>query len=79
MLAATWLPACPLWTARVSAQISLRIEMNAGMFFQLFDEREIAREVGFLEDMLEIAARLMGMDQESEMETLGHGDSFFSP
>jgi hypothetical protein len=57
----------------------VKAEMNAGMFFQLFDEREIASEVGFLEDMLEIAARLMGMDQESEMETLGHGDSFFSP
>jgi hypothetical protein len=57
----------------------VKTEMNAGMFFQLFDEGEIASEVGFLEDMLEIAARLMGMDQESEMETLGHGDSFFSP
>jgi hypothetical protein len=28
--------------------------------------------------MLEIAAGLMGMNEQSEMETLGHGDSFFS-
>src|SRR6266850_4316318 len=53
--------------------------MDAGMFFELFDEREIASVVGFLEDMLEIAARLMSMNQQGEMETLGHGDSFFLP
>jgi hypothetical protein len=29
--------------------------------------------------MLEIAAGLMGMNEQSEMETLGHGDSFFLP
>jgi len=57
----------------------VKTEMNAGMFFELFHEREIASVVGFLEDMLEIAARLMSMNQQGKMETLGHGDSFFLP
>ena len=29
--------------------------------------------------MLEIAAGLMGVNEQSKMETLGHGDSFFLP
>jgi len=57
----------------------VKAELNTGMFFELFDERKIACVVGFLEDMFEIAAGLMGMDQQGEMETLGHGDSFFLP
>ena len=53
-------------------------EMDAGMFFELFDERKIGSVVGFLEHVLEIAAGLMGVNEQSEMKNLGHGDSFFS-
>lgn len=52
--------------------------MNAGMLFELFDEREIRSFVGSFEDMLEIAAGLMCVDEQSEMEILGHRDRFFS-
>jgi len=55
----------------------VKAEMNAGMFFEFFDEREIGSVVGFLEDMLEIAAGLMGVNEQSQMEILRHGDSFF--
>jgi hypothetical protein len=34
--------------------------------------------VGLLEDVLEIAAGLMGVNEQREMEILRHGDSFFS-
>jgi hypothetical protein len=51
--------------------------MNTGMFFEFFDEWEIRGVIGFLEDVLEIAAGLMRMNEQSEMETPGHRDSFF--
>jgi len=51
----------------------VKAEMNAGMFFQLFNEREIGSAVGFLEDMLEVAAGLMGVNEQSEMKFCGMG------
>ncbi len=51
-------------------------EMHAGMFFELFDEREITSLIRSFQDVLEIAARLMGVNEQSEMEILRHGDSF---
>ena len=56
----------------------VQAEMNARMFFQLLDEREIRSVVGFFQDMLEIAAGLVGVNEQGEMEILGHGDRFFS-
>jgi hypothetical protein len=52
--------------------------MNAGMLFEMFDERKIGSVVGLFEDMLEIAAGLVRVNEKSEMEFLRHGDSFFS-
>ena len=56
----------------------MKAKMNARMFFELFNERKIGSVVGFLEHVLEIAAGLMGVNEQSEMKNLGHGDSFFS-
>jgi len=56
----------------------VKAEMNAGMSFKLFDEREIGSVVGLLEDVLEIAAGLMGVNEQREMEILRHENSFFS-
>jgi hypothetical protein len=54
----------------------VQAEMHAGMFLQLLDEGEIGCFVSFFEDMLEIAAGLVSVNKQSEMEILGHGDSF---
>jgi len=53
-------------------------EMDAGMPFEVLDERKIGGVVGFFEDVLEIAAGLVSVNEQREMEFLGHGDSFFS-
>jgi hypothetical protein len=46
------------------------------MLLQEFDEREIAVLISLFEHVAEIAARLVSVDQQGEMEALGHGDSF---
>ena len=38
----------------------------------------VGKEASLFEDMLEIAAGLVRVDEQSEMEILRHGDSFFS-
>jgi len=53
-------------------------EVNFGVRFEVLDEGEIRCLVGFFEDMLEIAAGLVCVNEQGEMEFLGHGDSFFS-
>jgi hypothetical protein len=55
----------------------VKAEMNSGMLFEMFDEGKIGSVVGLFEDMLEIAAGLVGVNEKSEMEFLRHGDSFF--
>ena len=49
--------------------------VDAGMFFEQFDEREIRVLVGLFEHVAEIAAGLMGMNQEDEMKAIGHRDN----
>jgi len=49
--------------------------VDAGMFFEQFNEREIRVLVGFFEHVAEIAAGLMGMNQEDEMKSIGHRDN----
>jgi hypothetical protein len=55
----------------------VQTEMDAGMFFEALDEGKIASVVSLFEDVLEIAAGLMGVDEQSEVEFLRHGDLFF--
>jgi hypothetical protein len=53
-------------------------EVNAWMRFEVLDEGKIRCVVGLFENMLEIAAGLVRVNEQGEMEFLGHGDSFFS-
>ena len=48
------------------------------VLFEMFNKREIGGVVGLFEDMLEIAAGLVRVNKQSEMEFLRHGDSVFS-
>jgi hypothetical protein len=52
--------------------------MDVGMFFELLQEGKIGVVVSFLKNVLEIAARVVSMNEQSKMESLRHGDSFFS-
>jgi hypothetical protein len=53
-------------------------EVNARMCFEMLDKGKIRRVVGLFENMLEIAAGLVRVNEQGEVEFLGHGDSFFS-
>jgi hypothetical protein len=48
------------------------------MLFEMLQERKISVVVGFFENVLKIAARLVRVNEQGEMEILRHGDSFFS-
>src|SRR5260370_34960008 len=63
---------CEEWAGIVKA------EVNFGVRFEVLDEGEIRCLVGLFEDMLEIAAGLVCVNEQGEMEFLGHGASFFS-
>jgi len=63
---------CQEWAGIVKA------EVNFWVRFEVLDEREIACVVGLFENMLEVAAGLVCVNEQGEMEFLGHGDSFFS-
>ena len=50
----------------------MQTQMNAGVLLQGFDKEEIATLVALFKNMLEIAARLVRMDDQDEMKFLGH-------
>src|SRR6266481_4048786 len=54
----------------------VKAEMDARVLFEMFNKGEIGCVVGLFEDMLEIAAGLVRVNEESEMKFLRHGDSF---
>jgi hypothetical protein len=56
----------------------VQAEMDARVLFEMFNKGEIGGVVGLFEDMLEIAAGLVRVNKQSEMEFLRHGDSVFS-
>jgi hypothetical protein len=56
----------------------VKAKVNARMLFELFEKWEIGSFIGLFQDMAKIAARLVGVNEQSEMEVLRHGDSFFS-
>src|SRR5580700_9648841 len=47
--------------------------VDARMFFQEFDERQIGFFVGLFEHVAKITARLVGMNQKDEMKAFWHG------
>jgi len=51
-------------------------QLDAGVPFEALEKWEIGGLVSAFEDMLKISAGLMGVNKESEVEVLGHGDSF---
>jgi hypothetical protein len=56
----------------------MEAETNSRMFLEVLNERKIGGVVGLFENMLEIAAGLVRVNEQSEMEFLRHGGSFFS-
>jgi hypothetical protein len=54
----------------------MQAHMDARMLFEEVDKRKIGVFVGFFEDVTEIAAWLMGVNEQNEMKALGHGGSF---
>jgi hypothetical protein len=51
-------------------------ETTAGMFFEMLDKGKIGIVVGLFEDMAEITAGLVSVNEQGEMEFLRHGDDF---
>src|SRR4029077_6176838 len=51
-------------------------ETNAGMLFKMLDKGKIGIVVGLFKDMAEIAAGLVSVNEQGEMEFLRHGDDF---
>src|ERR1700722_14699238 len=54
----------------------MQAHVDARMFLEEFDERQIGVFEGLFEHVAEIAAWLVGMNQEGEMKALWHGDNF---
>ena len=50
--------------------------VNGRVFFEKLDKRQVTSVVGFLEHVAEIAAGLVRVNQQDEMEILRHGDNF---
>jgi hypothetical protein len=64
---------CEEWAGIVKA------EVNFWVRFQMLDEGKIRCVVGLFENMLEIATGLVRVNEQGEMEFLGHGGQFFPP
>jgi hypothetical protein len=56
----------------------MQAETDTRVFLEMFQERKVGVTVSLFEHVLEIAARLVRMNEQSEMEILRHGDSFSS-
>ena len=56
----------------------MKAEMNAGMLFEMLEKGKVGVVVRFFENVIEIAAGLVCVDQKNKMESLRHGYSFFS-
>ena len=54
----------------------MEAETTAGMFFEMLDKGKIGIVVGLFEDMAEITAGLVSVNEQGEMEFLRHGDDF---
>ena len=56
----------------------MEAEVNFRVLFEMFNKRKIGCVVGLFENMLEIAAGLVRVNEQGEIKFLRHGDSFFS-
>jgi hypothetical protein len=56
----------------------MKAETDTRVFLKMFQEWKVGVTVSLFEHVLEIAARLVRMNEQGEMEILRHGDSFSS-
>ena len=56
----------------------MKADMDTGVLLECFDERQVAARVRLLKNVVEVAARLMGVDEQNQMELGRHGDGAFS-
>jgi len=56
----------------------METEVDTGMLLECLEEGQVATRVGLFKNMLEVAARLMGVDEQNQMELGRHGDGAFS-
>ena len=54
----------------------MQAHVDAGMFLEEFDEWKIGVFVSLFEYVTEVAAWLVGMNQQDEMKAIWHGDNF---
>jgi len=52
--------------------------VNAGVLLKGLKERQVATFKRLLENMAEVAARLMGVNEKNQMELWRHGDGAIS-
>jgi len=55
----------------------MEAEMNAGMFFEMLEKGRVGIIVRFFQNVLEIPAGLVSVNEQSKMESSGHGYGFF--
>jgi hypothetical protein len=56
----------------------VKTDVDAGMFFEQLHEGQVAAGIGLLENVLEIAARLMRVNQQNQVELWRHGEGLIS-
>src|SRR6266446_7270737 len=56
----------------------MEANVDTGVLLKGLEERQVATRVGLLKNMVEVAARLMGVDEQNQMELGRHGDGAFS-
>jgi len=56
----------------------MEADVDTRMLLKSLKEGQIAARVGLLENMAEVAARLMGVDDQNQLELGRHGDGAFS-
>ena len=56
----------------------MEANVDTGVLLKGLEEGQVATRVGLLKNMVEVAARLMGVDEQNQMELGRHGDGAFS-
>jgi hypothetical protein len=56
----------------------MEADVDTGVLRKSLDKGQVAAHIGLLENMAEVAARLMGVYEQNQMELRRHGDGAFS-
>ena len=54
----------------------MKAEMNAGMFFEMLEKGKVGIVVRLFQNVLEVPARLVSVNEKSKMEGSRHGCGF---